>query len=84
MEYKPEEHEHPKAGKKAIISAVAWVNRGHAKAVLEEFQPDEETMKKTKKMGKKLGVDPTKGELSDVKDKIEAAQKVVEEVDMEA
>ena len=71
------EHNNPKAGQKAIISAVCWVDRGYAKATLEEYQPDANEIAKQKKLGKKLmkGQDPTKGELSEVKNKIEEGLK---------
>ena len=38
----------------AIVSALAWVSRGFAKPVLEEFQPTEEEMVANKKMVKKM------------------------------
>jgi len=39
---------------KSIVSALCWVRRGHAKAVQERFQPDEEVLKGYKKMAEKV------------------------------
>ena len=39
---------------KAIISALAWVDRGHASAVLKEYDPTEEEMNKHKKRAQKI------------------------------
>ena len=38
----------------AIISSLCWVNRGYAKAMLEEYEPTEQELKKHKKLTKKL------------------------------
>ena len=62
-----ETHNNPKAGHKAIISSVCWVNRGYAKAVLEEYTPDEKDMIKAKNITKKA-----------MKDKIGETEKKIE------
>jgi hypothetical protein len=38
----------------AIISSLCWVKRGWAKALLEEYEPSEDELKKHKKLSKKL------------------------------
>lgn len=37
----------------AIVSALCWVDRGYAKAMLEEYQPTQEEFEKLKKIQKK-------------------------------
>jgi len=34
-----QDQDEPKVKQKAIISAVCWVSRGHAKPVLDEYEP---------------------------------------------
>lgn len=38
----------------AIISSLCWIKRGHAKAMLEEYEPSEEELKKHQKLSKKI------------------------------
>jgi hypothetical protein len=42
------------SGNKTIISALVWVDRGYAKAQLEEYEPNDEEMAKHQQMEKKL------------------------------
>ena len=34
----------------AMVTAIAWVGRGYAKALLDNYEPDEKTMKKHQKL----------------------------------
>lgn len=58
---------------KAIVSAVCWVNRGYARATLEEYNPTEEELKHNKNLAKKLlkGQDPNTMEIGEAKKQIE-------------
>ena len=40
-------------GSGAIVSALCWVDRGYAKAELEEYQPTQDEIDKLKKIQKK-------------------------------
>lgn len=38
----------------SIVSAICWVKRGYAKAVLQEYEPTQEELQSYQKMSKKL------------------------------
>jgi len=75
---------HHQKNHKAIISALAWVNRGHARATLQEYNPTEEELRINKKVAKKLlkGQDPSKVDIGAAKEQIEANLKT-QDKDME-
>ena len=68
---------HHQKTQKAIISALAWVSRGHARATLQEYNPTEEEIKENKQVAKKLlkGKDPTMVDIGEAKEQIEANMK---------
>jgi periodic tryptophan protein 1 len=72
-----EAEEHHQNLQKAIISAVCWVDRGYAKAQLEEYNPSEKEVKSNKKLAKKLlkGKDPNEMEIGEAKKQMEESLK---------
>lgn len=58
---------------RAIISALCWVDRGYARATLEEYNPTEEEVKASKDKAMKLlkGQDPSEMDIGDAKKQIE-------------
>ena len=67
------EENHHEPGSSSIISSVCWVDRGYAKAILDEYQPDVKEIQKHKKYAKKLlkGADPNNVDIAEAKKKIE-------------
>lgn len=65
--------ERAQKSQKAIVSAVCWVNRGHARATLEEYNPTEEELNRGRATAKKLlkGEDPSQMDIGEAKMKIE-------------
>lgn len=75
-----EAEEHHQKTHKTIISALAWVDRGYAKAQLEEYMPTEQEIKANKKLAKKLlkGQDPNTMDIGEAKQTIESNLKAID------
>lgn len=58
---------------KAIISSLCWVDRGYAKAQLEEYNPTDEQLKASKKYAKQMlkGQELSNVEIGEAKNMIE-------------
>lgn len=80
-----EAEEHHQKNQKAIISALCWVDRGYARATLEEHFPTDEQVKSSKDLAKKLlkGQDPNQMDIGEAKTQIESNLKNQENDNME-